>query len=270
MSEGILNPVLIFTIMGILSSGILIIAAKFMFVAKDETAEKVREVLPGANCGACGYAGCDDYAAALAKGGVKTNLCIPGGDKCSRDISAVLGTDFEDVEEKAAFVHCAGDCHSAKKKTEYEGVRTCSACNMLYGGNGECKFACMGFGDCAATCPYGAIDIVDGIAKVNRELCTGCTMCVAACPKKLIEMVPANNEVFVTCSSTDKGSVTKAACSAGCIGCKLCEKKCPTGAITVSDNLATIDYSKCTNCGDCIEVCPTKVIHREPVYVTVA
>ncbi|MBC8569339.1 RnfABCDGE type electron transport complex subunit B [Zongyangia hominis] len=266
MFTTIVLPILILTALGLLAGLLLALAAKFMAVKTDPKFDQIREVLPGANCGACGYAGCDAYAKALAgTPGIKTNLCVPGGDKTSRAISAVLGVDFADVEEVSAMVKCGGDCDATDYIMEYRGPQTCSACNTFYQGRGKCSHACLGFGDCVAVCMFDAIHIVNGVAVVDKEKCTGCGMCSRECPNALIEMRPAGNVVFVGCSSHDKGAFTRKVCANGCIGCKKCEKVCPTGAAKVTDNLAAIDPKTCINCRACEEACPTGAIRSYPL-----
>lgn len=245
---------------GVAAGVLLTLAAKFMAVPVDERVTNVREVLPGANCGACGFAGCDEYAEKLVNEGVKTNLCTPGGSSVAMKISEILGGDFEEVAAKTAIVKCSGRYGSTSYIMDYQGPMTCEGNNFFYQGRGSCSHACLGFGDCVLACQYGAMSIVDGVAVVDKDLCTACGMCVSKCPNHLIEVVPAGSEVFVGCSSTDKGTFTRKICSAGCIGCKICEKACEYGAIAIENNLARIDPAKCTNCGKCVEKCPTKVI----------
>lgn len=240
---------------------ILVLASKFFSVPEDEKFKNIRECLPGANCGACGYAGCDGYAGALAsEEGAKTNLCTPGGDAVSRRISELLGVQFEDVVEQVAVIHCYGDCEHTSAKTDYDGIRTCKAAKLMYGGNGRCVFGCIGFGDCAAACPQDAICIENGIAHVDTRKCIGCGLCTKACPKGLIELMDDVDRVLVTCNNTQKGAIAKSNCSNACIGCKKCEKVCEHDAIKVVDNLARIDYEKCVNCGACAEQCPVGCI----------
>ena len=256
-----MNPILIAAIVvagiGAVCAVMLVVASKFFVVPEDETYSKIRECLPGANCGACGYAGCDGYAKALCEDkSVKANLCVPGGDTASKKISEILGVEFEDVVEKVAVIHCYGDCEHTSNKMDYVGIESCEAAKLMYGGQGKCVFGCMGFGDCAKVCPQGAICIKNGIAHIDTRKCIGCGLCAKACPRKLIEIVDDVEKVLVTCNNTEKGALVRGKCSNGCIGCKKCEKNCPEGAITVTDNLAKIDYSKCTHCGECAKNCP--------------
>lgn len=260
MTEIILAIVVV-TAIGLLCALLLAVASKFMFVKTDEREAEVREALPGANCGACGFTGCDGYAKALVENpGTPTNLCIPGADAVSRKISEILGVEFQDVDEQVAFVHCLGDCEAAKQKHVYKGITSCAAASMMYGGSGACTFGCLGLGDCARACPSGAICMENGIAHVDTRKCTGCGVCTKTCPHNLITLFSDIDRVAVTCSNTEKGAVTRQKCTNGCIGCKKCENNCPSDAIKVVNNLAVIDYDKCTNCGLCSEVCPVKCI----------
>ena len=236
-------------------------AAKTFEVKQDEREILVRELLPGANCGGCGYPGCDGLAAAIAKGEAPANACPVANKEAHKQIAEVMGTSVEDTEKMVAFVKCAGTCDKTEVKYEYYGVQDCNKAAVIPGkGNKKCSYGCMGFGSCVRVCAFDAIHIVNGIAVVDKDKCTGCSTCTAQCPNKLIEMVPAAAKTLVGCSSLDKGKDVKAACSAGCIGCKLCVKACEFDAIHVDNNLAHIDYSKCTNCGKCATVCPVKVI----------
>lgn len=236
-------------------------AAKTFEVKQDEREILVRDLLPGANCGGCGYPGCDGLAAAIAKGEAPANACPVANREAHSQIAEVMGTSVEETEQKVAYVKCAGTCDKTQVKYEYYGVNDCNKAAAVPGkGNKKCSYGCMGFGSCVRVCAFDAIHIKDGIAVVDKEKCTGCSTCVAQCPNRLIELVPAAARHLVTCSSPEKGKDVKAACSAGCIGCKLCVKACEFDAIHVEDNLAYIDYSKCTNCGKCAVVCPVKVI----------
>ncbi len=260
-----MNPILVAALVvvgiGAVCAVMLVIASKFFSVEENETAQKIRECLPGANCGACGYAGCDGYAAALAEEeGIKTNLCIPGGDAVSKQISDVLGVEFEDVIEQVAVVHCNGHRDTAKMKNDYAGIHTCEAAKLYYGGQGSCVYGCIGFGDCVAACPQNAICVDNGVARVDTRSCIGCGVCVSACPKGLISLMADRESVLVLCNNTEKGAAVRVQCESGCIGCKKCEKNCETGAVKVVNNLAVIDYDKCINCDKCAENCPVGCI----------
>ena len=257
----LLIPILAVTVIGLLAAIMLVAASKFMSVPVDETFTKVRECLPGANCGAGGYAGGAASPRALPQGGVAPILCVPGGQNAAAGIAAVLGVDAGDVVEQRAYVRCNGGCVHSSKKCDYAGITTCAGVNLMFAGDGACSYGCLGYGDCANACPQGAIHIVDGLARVNRSDCTGCGICTRTCPNHLIALVPVTVKTIVKCSSQDKGVITKKACSTGCIGCKKCEKVCPSGAISVANNLASIDQSKCTGCGACMEACPQGAIY---------
>lgn len=255
-----MTGIIIVTAVGLLCATLLVVASRFLAVPVDTRAEDIREFLPGANCGACGYVGCDDYAKAVANGSAKANLCIPGGASVSGKISEYLGVAAEGADAKKAIVRCSGTCDKCGEAEEYHGPASCAACAALHRGKKACGYGCLGYGDCVAACKFGALSVENGVARVDESLCTGCGACAKACPHLLIEMVPADSRVRVECSSHDKGAVVRKVCSAGCIGCMMCTKVCPTGAITVDNFLASIDPAKCTNCGACVEKCPAKVI----------
>lgn len=260
----ILTAVIPVVIIGLICAAVLVTASKIMAVKENEKIPKIRECLPGANCGACGFAGCDGYAKALAETeGTPTNLCVPGGDSVSRKISELLGVEFEDVIEKVAVVHCSGDCRFTQDRVEYSGIESCAAAKLIFSSKGECSYGCMGLGDCAKACPNNAVCIESGIARINTKQCVGCGLCVKACPNTVISLMDDVERAVVACNNKDKGAQTRKACKSGCIGCKKCEKVCPSGAIKVVNNLAQIDYSKCPDCEDfgiCARECTTGCI----------
>lgn len=249
--EPILTAVIPVVIIGIICALVLVIASKLMFVKEDERLPEIRECLPGANCGACGFPGCDGYAKALCeKPGTPANLCVPGGGKTAKELSELLGKDFAEVENKIAVVHCSGDCERTHDKVEYHGMNSCKGAKLLYGGKGACSYGCLGLGDCAGACPEHAIGIIGGVARIDKSSCIGCGICTKTCPNKLITLEKKVKKVIVTCSNKDKGAVTRKICTNGCIGCKRCERVCPMGAVKVVDNVAVIDQSKCEDCPD--------------------
>lgn len=249
--EPILTAVIPVAIIGIICAVVLVVASRVMAVKEDENLPKIRECLPGANCGACGFPGCDGYAKALCeKPDTAVNLCVPGGGKVAKELSELLGRDFAEVEKKTATVHCNGDCTRTHDKVDYHGMNSCKGAKLLYGGKGTCAYGCLGLGDCVSACPEHAICIVNGVAKVNKNACIGCGICVKTCPNRLITLEKSVKRVMVTCSNKDKGAATKKACTNGCLGCRRCERVCPMGAIKVVDNVAVIDHSKCEECTD--------------------
>jgi Na+-translocating ferredoxin:NAD+ oxidoreductase RNF subunit RnfB len=260
----ILLPIGILLGVGILCAVLLTVAQKFFGMPENEKLNEVREALPGANCGACGYAGCDAYAEALALGKeTTTNLCIPGGDGTSQAIASILGLEAADVVEMVAYVACNGSCHPEEKKYIYDGPKSCRAANLSFSGDRNCRFSCLGYGDCVDVCPRDAITITErGVAEIDPQKCIGCGLCAKTCPNHIISLVKDTTRVVVKCSNHYKGAEVRRACLVGCIACGKCEKSCPEGAIKVVDNLATIDYSKCTGCGTCREVCPVHCIHE--------
>jgi RnfABCDGE-type electron transport complex B subunit len=247
--------------LGIFFGLLLAISSKVFYVKVDEREEKVASCLNGANCGGCGYAGCDGYANALVDGSEeKINKCVAGGAAVVEALAKATGKEAEAVEEKVAYVHCKGDCEATQKKAEYNGTKTCKASKLLFGGEGTCTFGCLGYGDCAAVCPEQAINVINGVAHVNGARCIACGQCVSVCPQKIVTLIPKAAAVKVTCSNKEKGPVVMKKCTAGCIGCGLCMRNCPAEAIKVEGFLATIDYEKCIGCGKCREVCPKKCI----------
>ena len=236
------------------------IAGKKFAVKVDEREEAILGVLPGNNCGGCGYAGCSGLAAAIVKGEAEVGGCPVGGAPVAAKIGDIMGVAAGTQERQTAFVKCAGTCEKAILDYDYTGIQDCTMASMMQNGGAKgCNSGCLGFGSCVAACPFDAIHIINGIAKVDQEKCKSCGKCVAECPKHLIEIIPYGQHQ-VGCSSKEKGKEVMGACKVGCIGCKKCEKECPAGAITVTDNVAHIDKEKCTNCGKCKEVCPRKVI----------
>ena len=260
----IVIPVVIVGVMGLAFAIVLTIASKVFYVKVDETVTNLRAELPGANCGGCGFAGCDDYAASLAKDpeGVGVSRCPVGGAAVAAKLAAVLGMEVTETEKQVAFVRCNGNCDASKPLIEYQGLSSCAAAKQVYGGMNVCKYGCLGLGDCMNACQFGAIKVCNGVATVNREKCVGCGACTKACPNGLIALLPEKNKVVVQCSSKDKGAQVRKACTNGCIGCMKCEKTCKFDAIHVVDNLATIDYDKCKNCGMCAKACPVGAINN--------
>ncbi len=258
--NNILAAVLVVGGTGLLFGCLLAFASIIFKVSRDERIDKITEALPGANCGACGYAGCSAYAAAIVTDGAPINACSVGKDPVAQQIGKIMGKKAEKVEPKAARVMCGGVCSAALEKYEYHGIQSCIAEAKLGGGAKMCPYGCLGLGTCQSVCQFGAISIVDGVAVIDEEKCTACGQCIRKCPKHIIHFVPKKNKTWVQCANAEKGALTNKYCKNGCIGCKMCEKVCPTGAVKVEDNFASIDYSKCINCGECAKKCPKHVI----------
>lgn len=237
-----------------------IAAIKFK-VKVDEKEEAVLGLLPGNNCGGCGFAGCSGLAAAIAKGEAPVGACPVGGQPVADKIAEVMGVEAEVGVRKVAFVKCQGDCDKTTVDYEYTGIEDCRMLSFVpNGGPKSCNYGCLGFGSCVTVCPFDAIHVENGIAVVDKEKCKACGKCIEVCPKKLIELIPYDSKYAVACSSADKGPVTMKDCSVGCIGCSLCVKACPKEAVAVADFHAKIDQEKCAGCGVCAQKCPKKAI----------
>lgn len=261
--NSILFPVLALGGTGLAMGVFLAYASKKFEVKVDEKVEMIQSILPGANCGACGFPGCAGYADAIALHGAGMTFCAPGGAAVAKEIAKIMGAtvDVSD-EKKVARVLCQGDNLKTKKKYDFNGdIKTCAAIKNYAGGDKSCNYSCLGYGDCERVCPTNAIKVNErGIAEVDESKCISCEMCVKVCPKSVITMISPKQKVTVMCSSKDKGVVAKAACQTSCIGCSLCAKTCPVGAIVIENNLARIIEEKCVNCGACALKCPTKAI----------
>lgn len=256
----ILLPVLIFIGLGLLMGALLALASKLFAVKKDEKAEAIKECLPGANCGGCGYSGCDAYAAAVSAGDAPVNKCSVGGAEAASKIAQIMGVDAGEQVRMRAQVMCSGTGEYAKKKYIYEGIDDCVAASKIGGGDKMCKNGCIGLGTCVRACPFDAIVVENGVAAVDYSKCKGCGICVSACPKGIIKLIPFDAKHWVGCMSVDDGKNTRKVCDVGCISCKLCQKNCPAGAINVDNFVASIDYDKCTGCDICTDKCPRHII----------
>ena len=257
----ILYAVLVLGVMGALFAALLGVASKVFAVETDPREQAVLECLAGANCGGCGYPGCAGYAAAVVAGEAPTDKCGPGGAEAAAKVAAVMGVAAGSAEKMIAFVPCSGSAENAALKFDYTGPKTCQAA-MGYGGKGTkvCSFSCIGYRACVKACKFGAMHVVDGVAKVDRDKCVGCMACAEECPKHIIVKVPYSQNELVSCRSNDKGPAVMKACKVGCFGCMKCAKECPADAITITNFLAHIDPAKCVRCGHCESVCPRHII----------
>jgi len=259
-----MDPVFIYTLvsLGVLAFALgasLAFASKRFAVYVDPRVEQLIEILPGANCGGCGYAGCAAYAESLVKGGVSANLCSPGGSSVMQAISKLLGLDETQSVHKVAYLHCAGSRDKAVDKYNYDGIRDCRSAALLAGGPKACDYGCIGFGSCVEVCAFDALHMgEDGLPVVDREKCTACGACVRTCPKNLFSLLPAETSIYLACSSHDRGKDVKNACSVGCIGCGICAKVTKDDAVTMVDNLPKVDYDAMPNLILAHYKCPTK------------
>ena len=246
----------------LLGTGLAYVAIK-VAVPPDERVVAVREQLPGANCGACGFPGCDGLAGAIVKGEAKPAACTAGGPAVIQAVSQVLGIEAELVEPKVVAVHCVGTDSAALALYRYDGVKDCRAAALLPGsGPKACGYGCLGLGTCAGLCPFGALSMnaETGLPVVNREKCTACGICVTACPRHVLGLIPRAQATLVACRSLDKGPVVRKLCAAGCLACSLCVRSCPQKAIVMENNLAVIDPALCDGCDTCVAKCPPKTI----------
>ena len=260
--NSIVISVLVVAGCGLLISIFLSIFAKRFAVAVNEKEEAILGVLPGNNCGGCGYPGCSGLAAAIVRGEAEVSGCPVGGKPVAEAVASIMGVEAGNIVRKVAFVKCSGTCEVAGEDYEYTGPKDCRSAAIVPGrGSKSCNYGCLGFGSCQKVCDNDAIKIVSGIAVIDPEKCGSCGKCIKACPMGLIELVPYDANVRVACASKDKGNITMKACKVGCVGCGLCVRSCQYGAVTVENNVAHIDYDKCVRCGACSEKCPKKVIN---------
>jgi electron transport complex protein RnfB len=246
---------------GLISSLGLGLAAKKFAVEINPKVEAVETVLPGVNCGACGFSGCRGFAEAVVAGEAEVSGCFAGGEAVAYAVAQIMGIEAKPGEKMVARLRCQGGAGKAKLKYQYLGINDCQAATLVAGGDKACAYGCLGLSSCVKVCPVAAITISpEGLAVVDEELCISCGKCVAACPKNVIQLVPQKQQVTVLCNSTDKGPLVRKQCQVGCIGCMMCKKVCPVEAVTVDNFLARIDVEKCTICGECVKKCPTKCI----------
>lgn len=263
----IISSIIVLGIIGLASAVILYFVAQKFKVEEDTRIDVVTELLPGANCGGCGFPGCRGFAEACVKAESLDNmLCPVGGLPVMCKVSEILGHAVCQATPKIAVVRCNGSCANRPRTSKFDGARNCKIAAQLYAGETNCSYGCLGYGDCVEACQFDAIVInpETGLPVVNEDKCTACGACVKACPKKVIELRnkgPKNRRVFVSCINKDKGGVARKACSAACIGCGKCQKVCPFGAIRIENNLAYIDFELCRSCRKCVNECPTGAIH---------
>ncbi len=267
MSSTIIWTIVIIALLGLVLALVLYFVAEKFKVEEDPRIDEVEKVMPGANCGGCGFAGCRAFAESAVKASnLDHNYCPVGGNEVMKKVAAILGYEVKEKAPMVAVVRCNGTCEARPKTNVYDGYATCKVKNSLYTGDTGCAFGCLGCGDCVAACKFGAIHMnpATGLPEVDEEKCTACGACAGACPRHIIELRakgPRGMRMVVECVNHDKGPVAKKACANACIGCGICAKTCTHGAITLDNNVAYIDYNKCKFCRECEAVCPTGAIH---------
>lgn len=265
----ILTAVLVLGAIALISAVILYVCSKNFAVKEDPRIGEVTKLLPGANCGGCGFAGCSGMAGALVKaadtGSIEGLVCPVGGTEVMGKIANLLGMALANTEQKVAVIRCNGTCELRPRTASYDGLRTCSAINSCGSGETGCGYGCLGCGDCVAVCQFGSISMnpETGLPMVDEDKCTGCGACSKICSRHIIELRkkgPKGRRVYVRCVNKDKGAIAMKACKAACIGCGKCQKECKFEAITIENNVCYIDYNKCRMCKKCVEACPTHAI----------
>ena len=263
MTGSIIWTIAVLAGLGLLLALLLYLLAKKFKVEEDPRIDEVEKVMPGANCGGCGFAGCRAFAdSAVKASNLDNHYCPVGGNDVMKQVAAILGYEVKEKAPEVAVVRCNGTCANRPRINTYDGVQSCKVKAALYAGDTACAFGCLGCGDCVEACQFGALsmDPETGLPVVDESKCTACGACVKACPKAIIELRPKGPrgmKVFVSCVNKDKGPVAKKACAAACIGCGICAKTCPHDAIVVEGNVAYIDASKCKLCRECEAMCPT-------------
>ncbi|HRU72936.1 MAG TPA: Fe-S cluster domain-containing protein [Paludibacteraceae bacterium] len=264
----IVLSLIVLGVLGCLASVVLFLVARKFNVEEDPRIDLVEEALPSANCGGCGFAGCRNFAEACVNADSLDNLnCPVGGTSTMTKVGEILGLTANATDPMVAVVRCNGSHKNCQRTNTYDGAKNCAIANSLYIGETDCSFGCLGFGDCVTACLFDAIHInpETGLPEVDEDKCTACGTCVKACPKGIIELRkkgPKNRRIFVSCMNKDKDGIARKACSVACIGCGKCVKECQFDAITIENNLAYIDFTKCRLCRKCVDVCPTGSIHE--------
>ncbi|MCL2500847.1 MAG: RnfABCDGE type electron transport complex subunit B [Defluviitaleaceae bacterium] len=259
--NAIIHTLIVLGGIGLFFGLLLSLAGIKLKTKSNPTLESLKDILPGVNCGGCGHAGCNAFAEEVFTGRAETDGCPVGGTELNYQIANILGVNASLSTRKTAYIKCLGSDKHSLFLFRYQGVKDCrSAVRLVGGGSKGCTYGCLGGGSCIKVCLFDAISIKDGIAVVDNDKCTGCTVCVKSCPKKLIEMVPYHKRFRIGCNARDGSKNVRLNCSVGCIGCRICEKACKSEAVQTEGQLARIFYEKCDGCGICAEKCPRKCI----------
>jgi len=264
MNNTIITSIASMAGLGFLLASVLAFVSQKLKVKEDPKVERINEALPGINCGACGFTSCHEYAVALAEGKIGPGECKAGGEKVAEKLCGILGVCVQKKAKEIAVLRCGADASRRKKKASYTGIKTCLAAHNTFGGEVLCAYGCLGYGDCRVSCPFGAITLVNGLPRIDKDKCTACGRCVSACPRRLItvEKIPAGDFLYVACASRDKCGETRRACPVGCIACGICGKQ-TGGAFRVENNLARAVRDKIkdvTGAEEVVNKCPVKCI----------
>lgn len=243
--------------LGLLASVVLAVASRVFYIKEDPRVEAVLEVLPGANCGGCGFAGCEGYAAAVVNDPkIPANSCCAGGAQTSIAVGELTGKTVAEAEPLMSLRRCDKVAGNVSLRYQYQGMPSCAAAAMLRGGVDNCQYSCLGFGDCVMVCSFDAMQIVNGLVQVNARKCTGCGRCTQACPRGVLELVPKRARVAVYCNTHDKLRAVTDICDSGCIKCGRCIKVCPAKAVRLENSRIVIDQLQCLSYGpECNEAC---------------
>ncbi len=247
--------------LGLLFGAGLAFASRVLAVKRDERVEAIDEVLPGANCGACGFAGCSGLSEALVQGEAELEDCPVSDSEALTQVAEILGEEIAmDGSRDVAKVRCRGTLDAAETRFKYAGIQDCDAAAGVSGGHMVCEHGCLGMGTCAEACPFDIIEIHEGIPVINEAECNACGNCVEVCPRDIIQLQPEDQQVFLYCQTPAGPREARQACSNACIACGLCARTCEYDAIVMDDNLPEFDFDACTGCGDCVEACPTDAL----------
>lgn len=262
----IIISVLTLFALGFVAAGVLAVASRLLYVEEDPRIEVVTDALPGANCGGCGFAGCESYAVAVLNDPLMPpNLCCAGGPDVSVRVAELTGKAMGDADPKVVFRRCVKDQGGVLKRFQYLGAQSCAAANLVLGGPDACKYSCLGFGDCVRACPFDAMWIEGGLVRIAPDKCTSCGTCIRTCPNSILELIPRRARVMVFCSTQDKGKAVKDVCEAGCVNCGACIKKCPAKCISTENGRIAIDHAACLAYGPdcdeaCVKACPRDIL----------